>query len=166
MKRLLTYALLIFAVAGIGVAVIRQIRPSQEVSTMGGGNAERVKVPSQATDTLPIDGVVVTYFTSDVRCASCFKIESLARQTVERDFGDELRAGRVVFRAINVDQPASKPFVDEYQLVSKTVVVSSRQEGEETKWTNLQDVWLKLGDEADFRRYVGGEIRKQLDRVP
>lgn len=166
MKTVLTYALMLLAVAGIGVAVVRQIRPSEKVLSGVGKNAEPAKAPAQVVDTLPSDGVVVTYFTSDVRCPSCFQIESLSRQTVERDFGDDLRAGRVVFRAINVDQPANKHFVEEYQLVSKTVVVSSREDGQETHWTNLQEVWLKLGDEADFTRYVGDEIRKQRDRVP
>lgn len=166
MKKLLTYALLVLAIAGISVAVVRQIHPSEKALAAVGENPEPARALAQVADTLPSDGVVVTYFTSDVRCPSCFKIEALARQTVEQDFVEDMRAGRLLFRSVNVDQPANKHFVEEYQLVSKTVVVSSRQGGQETNWANLQEVWFKLGDEAGFARYIGDEVRKQPGHAP
>lgn len=166
MKTFLTYALLVIAVAGIGAAVMRSSRtPGDSPAKAANATVENVGNKS-VPNALPADGVVVTYFTTDVRCPSCFQIEKLSRQTVERDFSDEMQTGQVIFRSVNTDQPANQHFIDDYQLVSKTVIVSSRHGGQETNWTNLQDVWLKLGNEDEFTRYVGTEIRQQLKDVP
>ncbi|MBZ0154342.1 MAG: hypothetical protein K8J09_22670, partial [Planctomycetes bacterium] len=42
--------------------------------------------------------VTVTYFTTNVRCESCRKIESLTKHAIETNFAAELAAGKLAFR--------------------------------------------------------------------
>lgn len=72
----------------------------------------------------------VTYFSSDVRCTTCVRIE--------RNFAPELRSGRVAFQVVNLDGPGNAHFVQDYRLISKTVVVSDLARGEEIRWEDLQ----------------------------
>jgi len=153
MKNLLTIGLVALALLGAGVAVWKR----------SSARAEPAGPPAAA---LPADGVVVTYFTTNVRCASCLKIEKLTRETVAKHFPAESAAGGLVFRVINTDEPGNKHFLNDYQLVSKTVIVSVRKDGQETGWKNLQDVWLKLADPAAFDAYVRGAIGSALGQPP
>lgn len=148
MKTILTYGLLALALVGAGFAIKQRLHPP--ASTAAAANAEAA---------LPANGKVVTYFTTDVRCPSCRKIEALTRQTVENQFADKLKSGEIVFRTLNLDRPENKHFIDDYQLVSKTVIVSVRENGKETGFQNLQDVWTNLDDPADFQNYLAAALR-------
>jgi hypothetical protein len=163
MKRVLTLLLLGLALAGTVMAIRQRAVASKGSSSPAAGAVENAATADPA---LPRDGVVVTYFTSDVRCASCHQIEALTRQSVEKHFAGELAAGKVLFRVVNIDQPENRHFEDDYDLVSKTVVVSRRSGGRESGWTNLQGVWELLGDEAEFDAYVLAGVRRHLDPVP
>jgi len=121
--------------------------------------APAIAQPARDAAALPADGVVVTYFTTNVRCPSCRKIEKMTKSLVEKQFAPDLAAGRVVVRVVNTDEPENKHFIETYKIVSKTVVVSRRAGGTEAEWKNLQDVWLKFSDAAAFDAYVSGPIR-------
>ena len=108
--------------------------------------------------------VVVTYFTTDVRCESCQTIESLTRQTVEERFGEELAAGKVQFAIHNIDKPENKHFNEEYELAFKTVVISDRNKGEERSWKKMDEVWDLVDKPEEFKNYLATEIRACLDK--
>ena len=108
--------------------------------------------------------VVVTYFTTDVRCESCRKIEALSRQAIEEGFPHELASGAVVFRVLNTDRPENQHYVDDYEIANKTVIVSHQVDGRETEWANRQDVWLLLDEPAEFRSYVREPVQRYLGK--
>ncbi len=151
MKKFLTFGLLALAMVGAGVAVKQRMAASQSPPVAEKGQPADVG--------LPLNGKVVTYFTGDVRCPSCLKIEKLTRQTVETRFTQQLQSGTLVFRTLNVDEPEHKHFVDDYQLVSKTVIVSVRENGREIGFENLTDVWLKLNDPVEFENYLAASLQ-------
>jgi hypothetical protein len=106
--------------------------------------------------------VVVTYFTTDVRCKSCRTIEALSRQAIEEGFPEELARGEVVYRVVNTDLPENEHFIDDYQITNKTVIVSHQVDGEETEWTGRQDVWLLLDEPEEFLTYVREPVLRYL----
>jgi hypothetical protein len=108
------------------------------------------------------DVIKVTYFSSDVRCYTCVRIEQLTRQTVARHFAPELVSGRVVFQVVNLDSPGNRHFIEHYRLISKTVIVSDLAADEEVRWENLQDVWTRQKDERAFEAYVVDAVRRHL----
>lgn len=103
--------------------------------------------------------VVVTYFYTDVRCPSCIKIETYAKEAVERDFASGLKSGTVEWRAINTDTRGNEHFLTDYQLFTKSVIVSQITGGKEDRWKNLPEVWPLLGKKAKFQDYVTREVR-------
>lgn len=163
MKKILTLLLVAVAVGGAIVAIYRtkeSIPPENadvavvEPETVA--QADLVEVPK------PVHLVKVIYFTTDVRCVSCLKIEELTRRTVETQFASQLQDGSLIFQLINVDRPNNAHFIEEYQLVSKTVVVAEFEKGVQEEWVNLQDVWLKFNDEEEFESYVSEAISALL----
>ena len=46
--------------------------------------------------------VEVLYFHGKQRCATCIAIEKYAREVVEKDFANEQKKGRVVFRVVDI----------------------------------------------------------------
>lgn len=108
------------------------------------------------------DQVIMTYFISGTRCESCRKIEALARETAEKDFADALASKRLVFRVIDTGEPGNGHFTKDYQLTSKTVILSHRKDGKEADWKDMAKVWDLLDDAPEFRAYLGGQIRAYL----
>jgi hypothetical protein len=128
-----------------------------------GGPVQGAAASETSTDTVPADvQVLVTYFTTDVRCTSCRTIEELSRRAIEEGFPQELASGAVAFRVINTDLPEHAHFVDEYGLTNKTVIVSHRREGRELEYTDRQDVWLLLDEPEPFYAYVREPVRAYL----
>ena len=118
-----------------------------------------------ASENLPVvsgDQVVMTYFISGTRCESCRKIETLARETAEKDFTEALAGKRLVFRVIDTGEPGNGHFTKDYQLTSKTVVLSHRKDGKEIAWKDMAEVWDRLDDAPAFRDYLGKQIREYL----
>ncbi len=91
------------------------------------------------------------------------KIESFSREAVETGFGEELKKGKLIWRLVNVDEPANRHFVDDYQLYAKAVVISDVREGEEVRWKNLTKVWQLTGDKDLFVKYIKDEVRAYLE---
>lgn len=100
------------------------------------------------------DHVVMTYFTTNVRCRSCRQIEALTRETAEVRHADAIADGRLVFRVINTDEPGMEHYVKDYALVSKTVILSRFEGGREVEWKNMDDVWEHLGEPEVFHAYL------------
>ncbi len=109
--------------------------------------------------------VLVTYFTTDVRCASCKTIEELSRRAVLEGFAAEVARGEVAFRVVNTDRPEHRHFVDRYEITNKVVIVSRQVAGEEVEWTPRQDVWLHFDEPDEFFAYVREPIRTYLRRT-
>ena len=117
-----------------------------------------------AADPSP-DRVDVLYFHRTARCHGCLDMEAFAAEAVAR-FPAEREAGRLTWRAINLDDPDQRHFEQDYALEFNSVVLSRRASGREEAWTNLPAVWPLVGDRSNFVAYVEMEIGAQLDRLP
>jgi len=108
--------------------------------------------------------VVVTYFTTDVRCDSCRTIEKLSRQAIEEGFPKEVASGEVAFRVLNTDRAENQHYVDDYEITNKTVIVSHQKNGKEAEWANRQDIWLLFEEPNEFFSYVREPVRRYLSK--
>jgi hypothetical protein len=104
----------------------------------------------------------ILYFHSNVRCYSCKKIESLTREAMDEGFESEIARGIVEITALNVEDPGNRHFIEDYQLYTKSVIVSDVSGQKETRWKNLTRVWELLRDERAFKSYVQEEVKKYL----
>lgn len=106
--------------------------------------------------------VIVYYFHGTSRCPSCLTIEELTREAVIEAFDKDLKNGLVEWKPINVEEPEHRHFIKDYQLYTKSVIVSKIIEGKEQRWKNLPKVWELLHQEKAFKDYVKKEIADYL----
>jgi hypothetical protein len=125
-------------------------------------------VPASAADAPPVleDHIVVYYFHSTQRCASCRKIEAYTREAVETFFAEDLEKGRVVWKLVNTDEKQNKHYRKDYHLYTKSVVVSEVINGKQERWKNLPKVWELLGDKPGFLLYIQEETTDYLAELP
>ena len=100
---------------------------------------------------------VVYYFWSNPRCISCKKIENYTKDTLNTTFSKELKNGSIEFKV--VDYSKDKSFQKKYGLYTKSVVLSKIENNKEIKCKNLDKIWTKLNNEADFKKYIETEIK-------
>jgi hypothetical protein len=111
----------------------------------------------------PESQVWVTYYYTSYRCATCKKLETYSRQAIEEGFPAEIEEKKIVFRTLNLDESENSRYVEDYKLVTKSLIVSLNRNGKEIKWKNLPDIWKLVGDQEKFREYVQRETRDFLE---
>ncbi len=129
---------------------------------VAGRDADAPDADALPADALPADGVVVYYFHGYKRCLTCNKIEALAEETLWQRHADLLDEGTVVFRQVNIETDEHRHFIEDYQLHTKVVVMSVRRGGQEVDWRRLDEVWQRVGDEADYRDYIAANLEACL----
>lgn len=107
--------------------------------------------------------VVVYYFHGNVRCASCRKIEAYTKEAIDSGFAESQKSGLLEWRLVNTDSSQNEHFLKDYQLYTRSVVISDLHKGKETRWKNLEKVWELLGDQSKFHAYVQSEVQPFLD---
>ena len=157
-KQIIRNLLAVLILGSLIIWAKREVSKSQEYSA-----AEGQAPPTE--DTLPIiDGpqVIMTYFLSGTRCESCKTIEALSQETAETDFPNELASNQLIYRVVDTDKPTDHHYVKDYELTSKTVVLSRRLNGKENDWKDMDKVWDHLDDPQAFRTYLGEQVRAYL----
>ncbi len=98
--------------------------------------------------------VVAYYFHGTFRCPTCHKLEQYSREAIEANFKDELSSGKLLFLVINIDEKENQHFVNDYQLYTKSLVLSLVKDSREIKSNNLAKIWDYVGDKQKFIDYV------------
>ncbi len=106
--------------------------------------------------------LIVYYFHGTQRCANCIKIEAYTKETVDSSFASQLKDSTIVWQLVNTDEDANKHFRQDYQLFTKSVVLSDLADGKQIRWKNLDKIWEYLGDKAAFQAYVRDAITGYL----
>ena len=107
--------------------------------------------------------VKVYYFHTSYRCANCKKFEKWSKETVDEYFKDETEKGLVAYEKMNIEEKENKHVVEDYRLVTKSIILSKIVDGEENTWKNLDKIWTLLSDEVKFKEYVRDEIKALLE---
>jgi hypothetical protein len=101
---------------------------------------------------------IATYFFTNVRCPSCLSIEKLTSETIQAEFAQELGSGVLKWRTVNVEGEGNFHYVKDYNLYTKSVIISQVVDGKEVRWKNLVKVWELLRNEGKFKKYVKDEV--------
>ena len=80
--------------------------------------------------------VKVYYFHTSYRCANCKKFEKWSKETVDEYFKDETEKGLVAYEKMNIEEKENKHVVEDYRLVTKSIILSKIVDGEENTWKN------------------------------
>jgi hypothetical protein len=109
--------------------------------------------------------VIAYYFHGNYRCSNCLKIEQYSRESIEQNFKNELNSGKLVFKVINVEDKGNEHFTNDYQLYTKSLVITLVKDGKEVKYENLNKVWEYLNNQSKFHDYVKSSIESYLKEL-
>lgn len=115
--------------------------------------------------TAPVNHIMVYYFHGNFRCTNCYHIEQYTKEAIEKYFQKELNAGTVVFKTINVEIKGNEHFTNDYQLYTKSVILSLVKNEREIKFDNLTKVWEYLRNKDAFHQYIKSEVEKYLKEL-
>ncbi|MFH1724925.1 MAG: nitrophenyl compound nitroreductase subunit ArsF family protein [Elusimicrobiota bacterium] len=119
--------------------------------------------PRPAAEKAAYPRVIAYYFHGATRCVTCKKLEAYSEAALRSAFPKELEAGVLEWRTVNIDEPENKHFIKDYQLFTKSLVISRLEEGEQVDWKNLDRIWKLVGDKDAFAEYVRSEVRLSLE---
>jgi len=157
-KKIVTGGLLAFVALSVVYLVLSETRgaPSSEDAS------SQVSEPAQRAGDGVGQKVIAYYFHRNKRCASCEKIEAWAKEIVEKDYASAVADGRLEWKLVNTDKPENEHFVQEYDLWTQTVVLVAFDNGKQTQWKRLDEVWELLEDPQGFSELVHNALDELL----
>jgi hypothetical protein len=164
MKSTATYVLLIFVVVSIGYFVLSETKrpPAPTTSQPVAGTHAGEEEPSPA-QTQPAHRVVAYYFHNTQRCTTCLKIERLAEEALREQFAPALERGALEWHTVNMEEAPNTHFVEDYGLVTSSVVLVDLEGDWQRDWTLMGKVWDLVHDDEDaFKRYIVDQARTYL----
>jgi len=160
-RSIITFILLIFVGTSL-VYLITKNRQSDD-STQVTNNSGSVETASdQVVQALPHQ-VEVYYLHGNKRCVSFRTIEAYSHEAIRTAFRSNLKDGSVLWRVINFEEAGNQHYVDEFKLVTQSLVIIDKHNGQRVQWKNLGKVWELLNDKEGFFDYVQREVQSFMD---
>jgi hypothetical protein len=167
LKSIVTVVLLVFVATSVAYLVLGDSpehveNPGQDsettdsvAATPGSGSPDRVEKARHR--------VIAYYFHGTARCPTCRAIEQYAYEALVTGFPRELQFGVLEWHPINVEEPQNQHFVDDYELIMRSVILADMAGENQTRWKNLDRIWNLVGDKGAFVSYVQEETRAYLE---
>jgi hypothetical protein len=118
--------------------------------------------PAFAGESNPAAKVIAYYFHGTMRCPTCHKLEQYSKETIETNFKDALASGKLEFRAVNIDDKGNEHYANDYQLYTKSLILSLVKDSKQIKWINLDKIWDYVGNKQKFMDYVKSGVADLL----
>lgn len=109
------------------------------------------------------DHVEVMYFHGKQRCATCMAIEKYAREVVEKDYANEKKKGKVVFRIVDISTDEGEKIAKKYRVTWSSLFVNGWKAGKEKRNDMTQFAFKNARKNSDeFKRGVSGKIKELM----
>ena len=159
-KKIITAVLLVFVAASVGYMVAREncvcSAPRQDAPIAA---VQPQAIPlSDTGQNEPNRQIIVYYFHGDVRCPTCHKLEDYAKEALDTYFAQDLAAGKIQWKPTNIDTPGNEHFVKDYELVTKSVILSRTVNGQQVAWKNLDQIWQLVSDKDKYLAYIRDSV--------
>ena len=106
------------------------------------------------------DHVEVMYFHGKQRCVTCMAIEKYAKEVVEKDFANEKKNGKVVFKVVDISTPEGAKIAKDYRVTWSSLFVNGWKKGKETRNDMTQFAFKNARNHTDeFKKGVGDKIK-------
>jgi hypothetical protein len=121
-----------------------------------------VSFSALASEDKPAVKVIAYYFHGTARCPTCHKLEQYSKEAIDANFKDVLALGKLEFRVVNIDDKGNEHYANDYQLYTKSLILSLVKDGKEVKWKNMDKIWEYVGNKQKFMDYVKSGIADLL----
>ncbi|WP_137227112.1 nitrophenyl compound nitroreductase subunit ArsF family protein [Shewanella sp. MEBiC00475] len=108
------------------------------------------------------NGINVYYFHGNQRCTTCLRMEKFTKDTLTEHFQQQVANGELQLNLVNVDLNQNQHYIDDYELIFRTVVVTHSNNGVETEWDRLDRTWELANDETAYQAYLAQAIQAML----
>lgn len=108
--------------------------------------------------------VEVIYFHGKQRCPTCLAIEKNTREVVEKQFADEVKAGKVCFVIVDISTPEGAATAKKYRVTWSSLFVNRWKDGKEQTTDLTQMAFKTARKQPDaFCQTLEKQIREQLE---
>ncbi|MGD2109612.1 MAG: nitrophenyl compound nitroreductase subunit ArsF family protein [Phycisphaerae bacterium] len=107
--------------------------------------------------------LVAYYFHRTQRCDTCLTIEAYAEEALRAALPEAFETGEVEWHAVNIEEPANEHFVQDYELVTSTLVLVNMRDGKQVGWRALHEVWDLVDEKDAFLAYVAKEAAAMME---
>ena len=161
-KTLMAALLLAFVFFSLGYIVGEEVGISRSAQTRGANAAATQPVTVAAKHK-----VIAYYFHTTQRCMTCLAIEQFSKEALQEQFAEALESGLLEWHVVNVDEPQNRHFVDDYEIVTSSLVFVDFRDGKQADWECVEETWQYINDdEENFKRFVAEKARKYLESNP
>ncbi|MCX6819582.1 MAG: nitrophenyl compound nitroreductase subunit ArsF family protein [Candidatus Aenigmarchaeota archaeon] len=108
-----------------------------------------------------VEKVELIHFHGTNQCYSCITVGSLAEETVNTYFSEELKSGKVTFVHVNAELPENRELVLKYNVTSASLWIGVYDKNGFHPEQNV-NVWYKISNKDDYMSYLKGIIEKRL----
>lgn len=125
-------------------------------------NIQNVKAQSSEKNKQK-ERVEVLYFHGRQRCVTCNAVESLTKELVEKEFAQQLKDGKLVFKVIDFSTKEGEKIADKYEVSWSSLFVNKIKDGKETK-NDMTDFGFSnaKGSPDVFKEGVKDKIKELL----
>jgi len=108
-----------------------------------------------------VEKVEIIHFHGTHQCYSCITVGSLAEETVNTYFSEELKSGKVTFAHVNAELPENRELVLKYNVTSASLWIGVYDNNGFHPEQNV-NVWYKINNKDDYMSYLKGIIENRL----
>jgi len=159
-KPIVTALLLAFVAASIGYLVLRKSPTSAAAgpaatAAVASGPAATATAVKSAPDA---PRFVAYYFHSTRRCRTCMTIQAQAQEAIQTGLAEELKAQRLAWKPVNLEEPGNEHFATDYKVTGSTLVIAELKDNRPVRFAKLDKTWDLVQDKPAFMDYVAAEV--------
>ena len=125
------------------------------------GCNEQTKNKNKDLDT-NMSKVEVLDFHSTHRCMTCNAIEANTKYTLDTYFSDEMKANKVTFQVINVDEKENEQIAEKFEASGTALILNVIQNGTENKIDLTEFAFMEGNDQDVFSKTLKAKIDDAL----
>jgi glutaredoxin len=160
MKKVGTYALyggaLIFVITLIYINFGSNKKPQANNANLNAQENKTKIVDVQQVK--PAEKIQLYLFHGTNRCYSCITAGEYAKKTLEQNFSQEIKSGKIDFREINVDLSENKEVAAKFKATGTSLFINSIIDGQDNIKEDTQ-IWRLVTNEKSFSDYLSAKLR-------
>ncbi|WP_092443910.1 nitrophenyl compound nitroreductase subunit ArsF family protein [Winogradskyella sediminis] len=109
-----------------------------------------------------VSKIEVMDFHSTHRCMTCNAIEANTKFTLDTYFSDELKADKISFQVINVDDEKNEKLAEKFEASGTALILNVIKNGSENKIDLTEFAFMNGTDQNGFSKALKSKIETQL----
>lgn len=115
--------------------------------------------------TAKADKIEVLDFHNTHRCHTCLAIEKATKEVLNKDFANEMKAGKITFQLINADDDANLDIVKKFGAFGSSLYLNVWNSGKDQAIDLTDFAFMTVNDEAKFKKQLKEKIYSALNKM-